>query len=102
DALAVGLIDAVGGMDAALDELRALLKLPPAAPLRLVDLPAPSKIEQFLMALQEQGIDIRGAANRLTAAPTPFENAFAVLSDKADVLIPPDGVLQMPAWRIAD
>ena len=71
DALAVGLIDAIGGMDAALDELRALLKLPPAAPFRLVDLPAPSKIEQFLMALQEQGIDIRGAANWLMAAPTP-------------------------------
>ena len=30
------------------------------------------------------------------------DNAFAVLRDKADVLIPPDGVLQMPAWRIAD
>ncbi|MDP7392055.1 MAG: signal peptide peptidase SppA [Alphaproteobacteria bacterium] len=102
DALAVGLIDAVGGMNAALDELRTLLKLPPAASFRLVDLPAPSKIEQFLMALQEQGIDIRGAVNWLTAAPTPLENAFAVLREKADVLIPPDGVLQMPAWRIAD
>ena len=54
------------------------------------------------MALQEQGIDIRGAANWLMAAPTPFENAFAVLREKADVLIVPDGVLQMPAWRIAD
>ena len=51
---------------------------------------------------QEQGIDIRGAANWLTAAPTSLENAFAVLREKVDVLIPPDGVLQMPAWRIAD
>jgi len=103
DARAVGLVDQIGGMDTALATMRDLLGLPADASLRLVDLPKPSKVEQFMMALQEQGIDVRSAAAWVDGfGATPFGQTIAALRERAEILVPPAGVLQMPAWRIAD
>ena len=103
DALSAGLIDKTGGINTAIVEMRNLLKLSPEIPIRLVDLPGPTKFERLLITLQQQGIDVLDIVNWLVAArATAFEQSFVALSRQADVFLPPVGILQMPAWRIAD
>ncbi|MBO88105.1 MAG: signal peptide peptidase SppA [Rickettsiales bacterium] len=102
-ALSAGLIDKVGGINTAIGEMRNLLELSPEIPIRLVDLPGPTKFEQVLTALQRQGIDVMELLDWLvTARMTTFEKTFVALSKQADVFLPPVGILQMPTWRIAD
>ncbi len=105
DALARGLVDALGGYHTALDELRGLMGLEVDAPLHLIAMPPPlSPFEQLqrvldgevsagsLAVLLEHDSDgvINGAARELGLA-----------ADDLNLLRPPAGVLQMPPLRLS-
>ena len=96
------MIDAIGGIEAGLDALRELLKLEPDAPLTIVELPRPSRIEEILATVRRQSFDIAmlsGIWNsgRLPQLPEPLMEIARQLDDVA----PPVGVLQMPHWQLA-
>ncbi len=98
----VGLIDAIGGIGVGLDALRELLELEKDAPLTIVELPRPSRIEEMLATVRRQGFDIAmlsGIWNsgRLPLLPGPLMEIARQMDDVAL----PVGVLQMPHWRLA-
>ncbi|MDH3230404.1 MAG: S49 family peptidase [Alphaproteobacteria bacterium] len=104
DALAHGLVDALGGYRTALDEVRDLLDLEPDAPLELVLMPRPlSPFEQFVKAL-----DGEVSATSLATALGPEDQGvvaqaareLGLAAGDLDLLRPPAGVLQMPALRL--
>ena len=106
DALARGLIDAVGGYRVALDAVRDVAGLEPDAPIELVPMPRPlSPFEQFLKVMDGEA-----------SAPSPSLSAVLGLEDDGvvglaaqelgleaddlELLRPPAGVLQMPPLRL--
>ena len=98
----VGLIDAIGGIGVGLDALRELLELEKDAPLTIVELPRPSRIEEMLATVRRQGFDIAVLSEiwnpgRLPLLPGPITEIARQLDDIA----PPVGILQMPHWRLA-
>jgi protease-4 len=105
DALALGLIDAVGGYRTALAETRDLIGLEPDAPIELVLMPRPlSPFEQFAKALDGEvsarslAATLLGAKNDSVVARAARELGLA--ADDLDLLRPPAGVLQMPPLRL--
>jgi protease-4 len=104
DALAHGLIDAVGGYRTALAEMRDLIGLEPDAPVELVPMPRPlSPFEQFVKALDGEVSAgslpaLLGAENHSVVAEAAQELGLA--ADDLDLLRPPAGVLQMPPLRL--
>jgi protease-4 len=104
DALAHGLIDAVGGYRTALAEMRDLIGLEPDAPVELVPMPRPlSPFEQFVKALDGEVSAgslpaLLGAENHGVVAEAAQELGLA--ADDLDLLRPPAGVLQMPPLRL--
>lgn len=100
DALARGLVDAVGGYRTALAELRGLLGVAADAPLQLVQMPPPvDPIERLLKALD-------GGASTPSLAALFGADEGGILDEAAqelglpaadlDLLRQPAGVLQMP------
>ncbi len=104
DALAHGLVDALGGYRTALDELRGLMGLEADAPLHLVPMPPPlSPFEQFARILD--GEVSAGALAGLVQAVRDgvverTARELGVPAGDLDVLRPPAGVLQMPPLRL--
>ncbi len=99
----VGLVDEIGGLEMALDEVRKRLDLALDSPLTVVTLPKPSRIEQFVNAMREQGLGAETGVFRIASLVLP--SAFSLgegTVERLGLLAPPKGVLQMPAWRVAD
>ena len=104
DALAQGLVDAVGGYPTAIAELRGLLELEPDAPVNLVPMPRPlSPFEQFARVLDGEVsasslpalLDMEG-----TGVVDQAARELGLAADDLDVLRPPAGILQMPPLRL--
>jgi protease-4 len=104
DALAQGLVDAVGGYPTAIAELRGLLELEPDAPVNLVPMPRRlSPFEQFARVLDGEVsasslpalLDMEG-----TGVVDQAARELGLAADDLDVLRPPAGILQMPPLRL--
>lgn len=97
----VGLIDALGGFDAAQDQIRDVLGLAPDAALDLTVLPEPKQAWEAVLEALQSG-DFPLAASRLIAAAVEervVARAEAVLGDLS-VLEAPRGVLSVPPFRL--
>jgi protease-4 len=104
DALAQGLVDAVGGYPTAIAELRGLLELEPDAPVNLVPMPRRlSPFEQFARVLDGE-VSASSLPALLDAEGTGVVDQAArelgLAADDLDVLRPPAGILQMPPLRL--
>jgi len=104
DALAHGLIDAVGGYQTALAEMRDLIGLEPDAAVELVPMPRPlSPFEQLARALDGE-VSAPSLATLLGAegdgAVTRAAQELGLPADDFELLRPPAGVLQMPPLRL--
>lgn len=104
DALARGLVDALGGYRTAFGELRDLLGLAPDAPLNLVPMPRPlSPFEQFVRIF-EDGISAGSVAALLGAEDEGVVDRAArelgMAQSDLELLRPPAGFLQMPPLRL--
>ncbi len=104
DALAQGLVDAVGGYPTAIEELRGLLELEPDAPVNLVPMPRPlSPFEQFAKVL-EGDVSAASLSALLGAEGDGVVDQAArelgLAADDLDLLRPPAGILQMPPLRL--
>lgn len=104
DALARGLVDAVGGYQTALAEMRGLMEMEPDAPIHLVPMPRPlSPFEQF-----QRVLDGEVSARSLATALGPEDQSvvgqaareLGLPADDLDLLRPPAGILQMPPLRL--
>ncbi len=104
DAHELGLVDALGGLGTALDELRNLLELEPGAPLQVVDLPAE---RTFFQVLLEDGwwmaVRSRGGAGVEATELEPFlrpARELLVEAGEAGLLGGAWGPVRMPPIRI--
>ena len=99
----IGLVDKLGGLSVALDEVRELLELSLDTPLQLIELPKPSKFEQLAMTLRQQGFDIVTPKNGFLAYLGLVPSKLSKLTAKVlDSYLHQTGVVQMPMFRIAD
>lgn len=106
DAKAVGLVDALGGYQTALDEVRRTLDLEPGAPIELTVLPEQLSPFNRLRKALSSGVPITVALMDLVSggAPDPVESMVKALEPvigDASTLKPPAGLLQLPPFRLA-
>lgn len=104
DALRLGLVDALGGYATAIDEVKAALGLDPSDSIELVLRPRPAtRFEQIAKVLDGSEPLVR-AATLFGDGPEgqtgDLARVFGPLAEDLAVLVPPEGVLQMPAMRI--
>lgn len=98
----VGLVDEIGGLETAFDAVRNQLELPTDEPLEVLALPRPTKLEALLSELRRQGLDVSAGVAQVLATFVPGTVAgFDPLLQNFELMAPPVGVLQMPAWRLA-
>ena len=94
-----GLIDEIGGLATAYAAMAKQLDLPEGERLQIIELPRPSQFEAVLKTLRQQGLDVAlplaPLVEWLAASPA------LKIADELELLTPPVGVLQMPAWRLA-
>jgi protease-4 len=93
EAKSLGLVDALGGYDVALAQLRELLKLPADAGLDLVVFPEPKSPFEMVSRLLSRGgmAEDKGAETLLRAA-----RVLAPVVDKLEAIGPKAGVLRLP------
>jgi len=100
DALARGLIDAVGGYRTALDEVRGLLDLEPDAPIELVQMPPPVQPLERLLRVLDGGVSAPSVAALFGADEGGILDEAAqelgLPAADLDLLRRRAGVLQMP------
>ena len=98
----VGLVDEIGGLGVALGEIRKLLKLKPEVPLEILEFPKPSRLEEVLNVLRQQGFEVDAALADIRSLVTPaYSVVLKSMADHLQIITPPIGVLQMPAWQMA-
>jgi protease IV len=98
----VGLVDGIGGLEMAFGEIRELLKLAPEEPLEVVELPKPSRLEEVLKAFRQQGFEVDATLAAIRSSLTPTSSVvIKAVADRLEIITPPTGILQMPAWRMA-
>jgi len=98
----VNLVDEIGGLKAAFVEIRKLLKLGPEEPLDIVELPKPSRLEEVLNAFRQQGFEVDATLADIRSMVTPASSVvLESIADRLEIITPPTGVLQMPAWQMA-
>lgn len=104
DALRLGLVDALGGYATAIGEVKDALDLDPSDSINLVVRPRPASRFEQLAKVLDGGDPSVGMASLLGAVPEgqagDLIRAFGPLAENLAVLVPPEGVLQMPAMRI--
>jgi protease-4 len=98
----VGLVDEIGGLGVAFGEIRKLLKLKTEEPLEIVEFPKPSRLEEVLNVLRQQGFEVDAALADIRSLVTPaYSVVLKSMADHLQIITPPIGVLQMPAWQMA-
>jgi protease-4 len=98
----VGLVDAIGGLGMAFAEIRELLKLEIGEPLEIVEFPKLSRLEEVLNAFRQQGFEVDATLAEIRSLVTPASSiVLESVADRFQIITPPTGVLQMPAWQMA-
>lgn len=106
DALDNGLVDALGGYGAAIDEVKQALGLQPDEGITLALWPAPkSPLEELLKALEDRGQPLAQVAASLFGIDEAgvigeIGGRLGLSAEDLELLAPPAGVLQMPAMRL--
>ena len=102
-ALELGLVDALGGAETALDQVRAAIGLQPGAPVRLVPFPRPRGRLELVMGLlgggeeaQADGVGARAAALVLGEALEPYRPVLSQLEPLLAAARQEERVLMMP------
>ena len=88
-ALEIGLIDELGGLDAAIESARSLANIPPSAELKIVHYPRPSSLGEIFESVGMMGVNtvLEKAAEGVTAAqPIGFEQQLTIFSYRPQVL----------------
>jgi protease-4 len=100
DALGAGLVDALGGFDTALQQVRELLELEADAPLTLEILPEPEPAWQKILEAVQDG-DLPGLVGATVAAEAERRIAERVEArlGPLDALRPNPGLLSLPPLR---
>ncbi len=89
-AQAAGLVDRIGGLHDAVDEVRRALELDPDADVALVPYPAPRSLgEQLASALEGRVTAVARASLPLPAAMRQLESWFAELPTDSPLAVPP-------------
>lgn len=103
DAMAVGLVDALGGYAVALERIREALEIESDSPLRVLIWPRERDPLHRLLAVLEGGSPFSEAAGifggRATAAGM-LGGELAPMAENVSLLRPAAGVLQLPPFRI--
>ena len=88
-ALEIGLVDELGGLNDAIESARAMANIPPSAELKIVHYPRPGRLGEMFESIGMMGVDtvLATFANGLTAAqPITFGQQLAMFSGRPQVL----------------
>lgn len=85
DALEIGLVDELGGMEEAIETARTMANIPPSAELRIVHYPRPSSLGEIFDSFSGVGIQQALAAlsaGQNQAVPVSFEQQLQIFSSR--------------------
>jgi len=88
-AVEIGLVDELGGIEEAIESARKLANIPPSAELKVVHYPRPGSLGEIFESLNAGGANVmlQNVAQGLTAArPVTFEQQLAIFSYQPQVL----------------